>query len=61
MAIQHEIVCGAHQIGDGLGDRPGGGGHPEPELLQQVLGIIAGAARTKEAQQSVAMGEEHRL
>ena len=62
MAVEHEIVGRAHQIGERLADRSERcAAHPEPQFLEQVLGILAGAARAQKAQQCSAIGDENRL
>ncbi len=62
VAVAHQILGGAVEIGERGGDRAGAGRCDlEPQLVQQILRLLACATRGEEAQQGRAVRQEDRL
>src|SRR3546814_9806420 len=60
VAVEHQIVRGAHDIGKGVRNRTHAPvGQPHPQVLEQILGAVDRAANLEEAHDTVAVGKQH--
>src|SRR3546814_18023343 len=60
IAIEHQVVGGAHRISERVGDRDSAlFRQAHPQVLEQILGGVARAAHGQEPHDAVAVGEQY--
>ena len=60
ITVEHQIVRGAHDIGQGIGNRTHRAiGQPHPQILKQILGCITRAAHLQKPDDPIPVGEQY--